>query len=34
LGKGLRDEAKAEFEKAVKLNVSHVWAKAQLAELR
>jgi tetratricopeptide (TPR) repeat protein len=34
LGKGLRDEAKAEFEKAVKLNVSHTWAKAQLAELR
>jgi tetratricopeptide (TPR) repeat protein len=33
-GKDLRDEAKAEFEKAVKLNVSHVWAKAQLAELR
>jgi len=34
LGKGLRDEAKAEFEKAVKLNVSLPWAKAQLAELR
>ena len=34
LGKGLWDEARAEFEAAVKLNVSHVWAKAQLAELR
>jgi len=34
MGKGLRDEAKAEFEKAVELNVSHTWAKAQLAELR
>jgi tetratricopeptide (TPR) repeat protein len=34
LGKGLRDEAKAEFEAAVKLNVSHTWAEAQLAELR
>ncbi|MDH4240803.1 MAG: hypothetical protein OEW48_14690, partial [Phycisphaerae bacterium] len=34
LGKGLRDEAKAEFETAVKLNVSLPWAKAQLAELR
>jgi tetratricopeptide (TPR) repeat protein len=34
LGKGLRDEAKAEFEQAVELNVSHVWAKTQLAELR
>ncbi|MHC4642021.1 MAG: DUF5107 domain-containing protein, partial [Planctomycetota bacterium] len=34
LGKGLRDEARIEFEKAVKLNVSHTWARAQLAELR
>ena len=34
LGKGLHNEARAEFEKAVKLNVSHTWAKAQLAELR
>jgi tetratricopeptide (TPR) repeat protein len=34
LGKGLREQAKAEFEKAVELNVSHVWAKAQLAGLR
>jgi len=34
LGKGLRDEARAEFETAVKLNVSLPWAGAQLAELR
>ncbi len=34
LGKGLRDQAKAEFETAVKLNVSLPWAGAQLAELR
>jgi len=34
LGRSLHDRAKAEFEKAVELNVSHVWAKAQLAELR
>jgi tetratricopeptide (TPR) repeat protein len=34
LGKGLRDEAKAEFEKVVKLNVSLPWARARLAELR
>jgi len=33
LGKGLSDMARVEFEKAVKLNVSHVWARAQLAEL-
>jgi tetratricopeptide (TPR) repeat protein len=33
-GKGLSDMARAEFEKTVKLNVSHVWAKAQLAELK
>jgi tetratricopeptide (TPR) repeat protein len=33
LGKGQLDMAKAEFEKAVKLNVSHVWASAQLAKL-
>ena len=34
LGKGLRDEAKAEFEKVVKLNVSLPWAGARLAELK
>jgi tetratricopeptide (TPR) repeat protein len=31
-GKGQNDQAKAEFEKAVQLNVSDVWAAAQLAE--
>ncbi|MHC4509754.1 MAG: DUF5107 domain-containing protein, partial [Planctomycetota bacterium] len=31
-GKGRNDRAKAELEAAVKLNVSHAWAKAQLAE--
>ncbi len=31
-GKGQNEQAKAEFEKAVQLNVSHVWAAAQLAE--
>jgi tetratricopeptide (TPR) repeat protein len=31
LGKGQKDEAKAEFKKAVELDVSHVWARAQLA---
>ena len=34
LGKGMHNEARAEFEKAVKLNVSLPWARAQLAELR
>jgi len=33
LGKGQTDKAKIEFEKAVELNVSHVWARARLAEL-
>ena len=33
LGKGQTDKARAEFEKAVELNVSHVWARARLAEL-
>ena len=33
LGKGQSDKAKSEFEKAVELNVSHVWARARLAEL-
>jgi tetratricopeptide (TPR) repeat protein len=32
-GKGQADQAKAELEAAVKLNVSHLWAGAQLAEL-
>jgi tetratricopeptide (TPR) repeat protein len=34
LGKGMLDEAKTEFEEAVKLNVSHVWAKAQLRSVK
>jgi len=33
LGKGQSDKATMEFEKAVELNVSHVWARARLAEL-
>jgi len=33
LGKGASDKAKTEFEKAVELDVSHVWARARLAEL-
>ncbi len=33
LGKGKRSEARSEFEKTVALDVSHVWAKAFLAEL-
>ncbi len=32
LGTGRRDKARAEFEKAAELNVSHVWARARLAE--
>jgi len=34
LGKGMNNEAKVEFEKAVELNVSLPWAGVQLAELR
>jgi len=34
LGKGFLDKARDEFQQAVKLNVSHVWAKAWLAELK
>jgi len=34
LGKGQRNKARDEFEQAVNLNVSHVWAKAQLAKLK
>jgi tetratricopeptide (TPR) repeat protein len=33
LGRGRHDKAQAAFEKAVELNVSHVWARARLAEL-
>jgi len=32
LGKGRGEAARAEFEEAVKLNVSHVWARAHLAD--
>ncbi len=34
LGVGRRDEARAEFGKAAKLNVSHVWARAQTEALK
>ena len=34
LGKGRDDEAKLEFTDAVRLNLSHVWAKYQLAQLQ
>jgi len=33
LGKGEKDTARAEFEKALELNPSHLWAKVHLAEL-
>lgn len=33
LGKGENRAAKAEFEKAVELDISHVWARARLAEM-
>ena len=33
LGRGQRSEARNEFEKTVALDVSHVWAKAFLADL-
>jgi tetratricopeptide (TPR) repeat protein len=34
LGKGQRNKARDEFEQAVNLNVSHLWAKAQLDKLK
>jgi tetratricopeptide (TPR) repeat protein len=34
LGNGQDETAKAEFEKAVELDVSHVWARARLAEMK
>ena len=34
LGKGRNETARAEFEKAVELDVSHVWAGAHLDELK
>ncbi len=33
LGRGETQKAKAQFKKAVDLNISHLWAKAQLSEL-
>ncbi len=33
MGKGVKDEAKAEFDKALELNGNHLWAAAQLREL-
>ncbi|MHC4432977.1 MAG: DUF5107 domain-containing protein, partial [Planctomycetota bacterium] len=33
LGRGRNELARTEFEKAIELNVSHVWARAQLEEL-
>ena len=32
LGRGMRTEAKAEFEKAIKLNPNHIWAAIQLSQ--
>ncbi len=34
LGVGQKDDARDQFSKAARLNVSHVWAKAQLEELQ
>ncbi len=33
LGKGMKEEALAEFEKALELNVNHLWARVHLSEL-
>jgi tetratricopeptide (TPR) repeat protein len=33
LGKGMQVEAKAEFEKALELNINHLWARVHLSEL-
>jgi len=33
LGKGMRTEAKAEFQKALELNINHLWAAVQLSKL-
>ena len=33
LGKGMKTEAKAQFEKALELNINHLWARAHLSEL-
>ncbi len=34
LGGGMRTEAKAEFEKAIKLNPNHLWAAIQLFQIK
>jgi tetratricopeptide (TPR) repeat protein len=34
LGKGMQAEAKAQFEKAIELNINHLWARAHLSELK
>jgi len=33
LGKGMQEEAQAEFEKALELNINHLWARVHLSEL-
>ena len=33
LGKGMQAEAKAQFEKALELNINHLWARVHLSEL-
>ncbi len=33
LGKGMQTEAKAQFEKALELNINHLWARVHLSEL-
>jgi len=34
IGKGIEDDAKVEFDKALELNANHLWAVAQLRELQ
>jgi tetratricopeptide (TPR) repeat protein len=34
LGKGMQAEAKAKFEKALELNINHLWARVHLSELK
>ncbi len=34
LGKGIQEEAQAEFEKALDLNINHLWAGVHLSELK
>ena len=33
LGKDMQTQAKAQFEKALELNINHLWARAHLSEL-